>query len=93
MVTGHIAVVLIVLAIALTPFVELAGGEADLREEELEGQFGAAPPISDEVDDLIPLVGLDPLALQRPPIFFFDLISSVANSLMTPSFSASLSLS
>jgi hypothetical protein len=46
-------VVLIDLAVALAPVVELARAQAEPADESLDGQFGAVGPVVDEVDDFV----------------------------------------
>jgi hypothetical protein len=63
MVARHEGVVLVDLAEALLPIMELAGADADPGEEATSGDFRLVAPIADEIDDLVAVVMGDPAAL------------------------------
>jgi hypothetical protein len=46
-------VVLVDLAVALSPVVELACAQTEPADESLDGEFGAVGPVVDEVDDFV----------------------------------------
>ena len=77
---------LVRLAVALSPVVELADSETHLIEEALDRQSGLFRPAVDEVYNLIALIRLDPDTIQRSPNSFFRAMCSVSNSAMTSSF-------
>jgi len=60
MVAGHPGVVLVDLAEALFPIVELAGTDADPGQETRDRDLGFVRPRADEIDDLIARVVGDP---------------------------------
>ena len=92
MIAGHGMVGFVYLAVAPRPILKFAAREPDPEQEETKSQDSPPAPFLDEIDDLITNIGLDPLAFQSPPSFFFDLINSVTSSLITPSLSASFCL-
>ncbi len=65
-------VVLVDLAEAPFPVVELAGADADPADEATEGDFGLVAPGAGEIDDGIAGVVGDPAPLQLSPRFFFS---------------------
>jgi hypothetical protein len=56
-------VVLVDLAEALLPVVELAGADADPGEEATDGDVGLVAPATDEIDELVAGIVGDPTAL------------------------------
>ena len=68
----HPGVVLVDLAEALLPVVELAGADADPGEEAADGDLGLVAPGADEIDDLVAGVVGDPAAGQSSPSSFFS---------------------
>jgi hypothetical protein len=65
-------VVLVDLAEATFPVVELAGADADPADEATEGDFGLVAPGADEIDDGIAGIVGDPATLQLSPRLFFS---------------------
>jgi hypothetical protein len=63
MVARHPGVVLVDLAEAVFPIVELAGADADPRQEATDGDVGLVAPGADEIDEDIARVVGDPAAL------------------------------
>jgi hypothetical protein len=61
-VAGHPGVVLVDLAEALLPIVELAGADADPGEEMRDRDLGLVRPGADEIDNLVARVVGDPAA-------------------------------
>jgi hypothetical protein len=60
MVAGHPGVVLVDLAEALLPVVELTGADADPGEEATDRDLGLVAPGADEIDELVAAVVGDP---------------------------------
>ena len=65
-------VVLVDLAEAVLPVVELAGADADPGEEAGRGDVGFVAPGADEIDDGVAGIVGDPAALQFSPRLFFS---------------------
>jgi hypothetical protein len=65
-------VVLVDLAEASFPVVELADADADPADEATEGDFGLVAPGADEIDDGVAGIVGDPAALQFSPRLFFS---------------------
>jgi hypothetical protein len=65
-------VVLVDLAEAPFPVVELAGADADPADETTEGDFGLVAPGADEIDDGVAGIVGDPATLQLSPRLFFS---------------------
>jgi hypothetical protein len=64
-------VVLVDLAEAFFPVVELAGADADPADDSTEGDFGLVAPGAEEIDDGVTGIVGDPAARQFSPRFFF----------------------
>ena len=69
-VAGNPAVVLVGLAVAFPPVVELAGGDAEPADEPPDADLGLLRPAPDEIDDLVPRVVRNPDPGQSSPSFF-----------------------
>jgi hypothetical protein len=65
-------VVLVDLAEAVFPVVELAGADADPADEAPEGDVGLGAPGADEIDDGVAGVVGDPATFQGSPSVFFS---------------------
>jgi hypothetical protein len=65
-------VVLVDLAEAPLPVVELAGADADPGDEATEGDFGLVAPGADEIDDGVASIVGDPTTFQLSPRLFFS---------------------
>lgn len=85
-----LAVVLVGLAVALPPLVELALAGAQPADDAREGDLGLLRPVLGEVDDRVASVVGDPAALQISPRSFFNATCSSMSSARTSSFFASL---
>src|SRR5437773_7315116 len=93
MVAGHPGVVLVDLAEALLPVVELAGADADPGQEATRREVGLVAPGADEIDDGIAGVVGDPAALQISPSSFFKRVCSSMSSARTSFLRVSLAWS
>ena len=82
-VAWHPGVVLVDLAEALFPVVELAGADADPGQEATGRDVGLVAPGADEIDDLVAGVVGDPAAGQSSPSSFFNRVCSSMSSAMT----------
>jgi hypothetical protein len=82
-------VVLVRLAVPLSPREELAAGDAEPRDEALGDEVGLVGPDANEVDDGVPDVVGNPALGQGSPSSFFSWVYSCAISAMTLSFLAS----
>ena len=67
----HPGVVLVDLAEALHPVVELAGADADPGQEATDGDVGLVAPGADEIDELVAGVVGNPAACSEFPKTFF----------------------
>jgi hypothetical protein len=84
-IAGNPAVVLIDLAIALPPVVELAGGDVEPRDELPGADLGLLRPAPDKINNLVPRVVRDPDSGQSSPISFFNATCSAISSARTSS--------
>lgn len=89
-VSRDLAVMLVGLAIALLPTVELRWREPQLGEERPDGQLGDLGSAADEIDNLVAQVMGNPAVLQCSPSSFFTLTNSSDISAMTLSLRRSL---
>src|SRR5689334_20508171 len=85
-ITGHPAVVLIHLPVALPPVVELAGSDAEPPNEPPGADLPLLRPAPDEIHDLIPRIVRDPAPGQSSPMSFFSATCSAISSARTSSF-------
>src|SRR2546430_8273428 len=85
-VAGNPAVVLVHLAIAVPPVVELAGCDIEPPDESPGADLGLLRPAPDEIHDLIPRVVRNPDPGQSSPVPFFSATCSAINSARTSSF-------
>jgi len=92
-VTRHMAVVLVRLAVAPLPGEELAARDADPRDEPIGGDLGLVGPHAHEIDNRVAEVVGNPATAQGTPSSFFTATSSAATSAITWSFLASLASS
>ena len=92
-VAGHPGVVLVDLAEALLPIVELAGTDADPGQEARDGDVRLVAPGADEIDDGVAGVMGDPAAGQLSPRLFFSRTCSSMSSARTESLRWSLASS
>src|SRR5216684_3421819 len=83
---GNPAVVLVHLAVALPPVVELAGGDIEPPDEPPGADLGHLRPAPDEIHDLIPRIVRNPDPGQSSPISFFSATCSAISSARTSSF-------
>src|SRR6476646_9182091 len=83
---GNPAVVLIRLAVAFPPVVELAGGDVEPPNQPPGADLGLLRPAPDEIHDLIPRIVLDPAPGQSSPMSFFSATCSAISSARTSSF-------
>src|SRR5947207_6293108 len=84
------AVVFVHLAVARSPVVELAGGQAQPENERPRRDLGRAAPAAYEVDHLVARIVGHPLAFQISPRLFFKATCSSMSSASTSSFFFSL---
>src|SRR5262250_2151132 len=82
---GNPTVVLVHLAIPLTPTVELTGGDPEPLNETYDADLGLLRPAPDEIHDLVPDVMRDPDPGQSSPRLFFRAICSAISSARTSS--------
>ncbi len=92
-VARHPGVVLVDLAEAVLPVVELAGGKGDPGEEATSRDGGLVAPVADEIDDGVAGVVRHPAAGQISPRSFFKRVWASRSSAMTASLRASLASS
>src|SRR5258707_3237739 len=85
-VAGNPAVVLVHLAIAVPPVVELAGGDIEPPDEPPGADLGLLRPAPDEIHDLVPCIMRNPDPGQSSPSVFFSATCSAINSASTSSF-------
>jgi hypothetical protein len=72
-VAGNLTIVLVDLAVAVFPVVELAGAQTNPPQQSAGGKLGALGPVVDVVDDLVAGVVGNPSAIQGSPSSFFSL--------------------
>src|SRR5690606_20460583 len=82
-VARRLAVVLVDLAVAIFPLVELAGGELQPAEQTFGRKFGACLPVLHVVDHLVARVVGNPTSVQSSPLAFFARTFSSMSSEMT----------
>jgi hypothetical protein len=80
---GNPAVVLVHLAVAFPPVVELAGCDIEPPDEPPGADLGLLRPAPDEVNDLIPRIVRNPDPGQGSPSVFFSATYSAINSART----------
>src|SRR5712664_2396679 len=83
---GEPSRVLVHLAVAIPPVVELAGGDVEPPNEPPGADLGLLRPAPDEIHDLIPRIVRDPAPGQSTPMSFFSATCSAINSARTSSF-------
>src|SRR5437764_321017 len=69
-IAGNPPVVLVQLAVAFPPVVELAGGDVEPLDESPGANVGLLRPAPDEIHDLIPRIVRDPGPGQSSPMAF-----------------------
>ena len=79
----HPSVVLVELAVAILPVVELALADADPAHQRLGAQLGAITPAAHVVDDFVPRVVGNPASSQGSPMAFFSSTCSCISSAIT----------
>ena len=84
-VPGNPTVVLVDLAVALPPVVELAGRDAEPPDEPPGADLGLLRPAPDEIHDLVPHVVRHPDPGQSSPRLFFSATCSAISSARTSS--------
>ncbi len=84
-ITGNLAVVLVHLAVAVPPVVELAGGDIEPRDEPPGADLGLLGPAPDEIHDPVPRIARNPDPGQSSPISFFSVTCSATSSARTSS--------
>src|SRR5690242_5465590 len=84
-IAGNPAVVLVHLAVALPPVVELAGGDVEPPDEPPGADLGSLRPTPDEIHDLVPRVVRNPDPGQSSPSVFFSATCSAISSARTSS--------
>src|SRR5712692_2140946 len=82
---GNPAVVLVHLAVAFPPVVELAGGHMEPHDEPPGADLGLLAPAPDEIHDLVPCIVRNPDPGQSSPDVFFRATYSAINSARTSS--------
>ena len=85
-VARDLAVVLVGLAVAVLPVVELAGAQAEPAQELPSRKLRALGPMLDVVDDLVARVVGNPGSVQSSPSSFFSWTCSCISSAMTSFF-------
>src|SRR5260221_7882720 len=83
---GEPSRVLVHLAVAIPPVVELAGGDIEPPDEPPGADLGLLRPAPDEIHDLVPCIMRNPDPGQSSPIVFFGATCSAINSARTSSF-------
>src|SRR5262249_38967285 len=83
---GNPAVVLVHLAVAFPPVVELADGDVEPPNKPPGADLGLLRPTPDEIHDLIPRIVRDPGPGQSSPMSFFSATCSAMSSAKTSSF-------
>src|ERR1051326_1887626 len=84
-IAGNPAVVLVYLAVAIPPVIELAGTDIEPPDEPPGADLGLLRPAPDEVNDLIPRIVRNPDPGQSSPSVFFSATCSAINSARTSS--------
>src|SRR5579863_601216 len=84
-VPGNPTVVLVHLAVAVAPVVELAGPDVEPPDEPSGADAGLVGPAPDEIHDLIPHVVRHPDSGQSSPRLFFSAMCSAISSARTSS--------
>src|SRR6266571_1677377 len=84
-IAGNPAVVLVHLAVAFPPVVELAGSDIEPPDEPPGADLGLLRPAPDEIHDLVPRVVRNPYPGQSSPSVFFRATCSAINSARTSS--------
>src|SRR5882724_1126479 len=84
-IAGNPAVVLVHLAVAFPPVVELAGGDIEPHDEAPGADLRLLRPAPDEIHDLVPHVVRNPDPGQSSPSVFFRATCSAINSAKTSS--------
>ncbi len=84
-IAGNPAVVLVDLAVALPPVVELTGRDAEPLDEPPGADLGLLRPAPDEIHDLVPHIVRDPDPGQSSPRLFFSATCSAISSARTSS--------
>ncbi len=82
-IAGNPAIVLIDLAVAFPPVIELAGGDLEPPDEPPGADLGLRRPAPNEIHDLIPRVVRNPDPAQSSPISFFSATCSAISSART----------
>src|SRR5713101_3565536 len=85
-VPGNPAVMLIDLAVALPPAVQLAGRDVEPSDESPGADLGLRRPAPDEIHDLVPRIVGNPDPGQSSPTLFFRATRSAISSAKTSSF-------
>src|ERR1041385_3206095 len=85
-VRGNPTLVVVHLAVALPPVIELAGGDVEPPDEAPGTDLGLLRPAPDEIHDLVPRIVRNPEPGQSSPISFFSATCSAINSARTSSF-------
>ncbi len=80
MVTRHPGVVLVDLAEARLPVVELAGADTDPGEDATDGDLGLIGPSPHKIHNLVARIMGDPASAQGSPSSFFNLVYSSMSS-------------
>src|ERR1039458_8256586 len=83
---GNPAVMLIDLAVPLSPAVELAGRDVQPPDEAPGADLGLLLPAPDEIHDVVPRIVRNPTAGQSSPTLFFRATCSAISSARTSSF-------
>ena len=84
-IAGNPAVVLVHLAVAFPPVVELAGGDVEPPDEPPGADLGLLRPAPDEIHDLVPRIVRNPDPGQSSPSVFFSATCSAISSARTSS--------
>src|SRR5216683_5961818 len=85
-IAGNPAVVLVHLAVAVPPVVELAGCDVEPPNEPPGADLGLLRPAPDEIHDLVPRIMRNPAPGQSSPTLFFKATCSAISSAKTSSF-------
>ena len=84
-IAGNPAVVLVHLAVAFPPVVELAGSDVEPHDKPPGADLSLLRPAPDKVNDLIPRIVRNPDPGQSSPSVFFSATCSAINSARTSS--------
>src|SRR3982750_3416069 len=82
---GNATVVLVHLAVAFSPVVELAGGDVEPLDEPPDADSCLFRPAPGKIDDLVPSLVRNPDPGQSSPISFFSAMCSAISSARTSS--------